>query len=226
MNHFPIPVGTDWTSEVRSKYPIFRFGRSGCCQRCPLFWSILFDLYRSRASQWSVLHFMSSKSAVSSSDSPASLTPEAHLRVLRQFRLVFSSVRKHFQAMEKRAGIGGAPIWAMHLIAKLPGIGVTQLAQAMDIHQSTASNLVRGLVKSGLIVSEKSTQDKRVVELYPLPEGLKLLKKVPGPYSGVLPQALSEMDAQTLQELEQNLNALLQKMNIDERSAQTPMAMM
>ena len=128
--------------------------------------------------------------------------------------------------MEKRAGIGGAPIWAMHLIAKLPGIGVTQLAQAMDVHQSTASNLVKGLVKAGFIVSEKSAHGKRVVELYPLPDGLKLLKKVPGPYSGVLPQALSELDAQTLQELERNLQLLLQKMNIDERSAQTPMAMM
>ena len=68
--------------------------------------------------------------------------------------------------------------------------------------------------------------DKRVVELYPLPEGLKLLKKIPGPYSGVLPQALSELDAQTLQELERNLQLLLEKMDIDERSAQTPMAMM
>ncbi len=128
--------------------------------------------------------------------------------------------------MEKSAGIGGAPIWAMHLIAKQPGIGVTQLAQAMDVHQSTASNLVRGLVKAGLIISEKSAQDKRVVELYALPDGLKLLKKVAGPYSGVLPQALSELDAQTLQELERNLAVLLQRMDIDERSAQTPMAMM
>lgn len=114
----------------------------------------------------------------------------------------------------------------MHLIAKQPGIGVTQLAQAMDVHQSTASNLVRGLVKAGLIISEKSAQDKRVVELYALPDGLKLLKKVAGPYSGVLPQALSELDAQTLQELERNLAVLLQRMDIDERSAQTPMAMM
>lgn len=128
--------------------------------------------------------------------------------------------------MEKRAGIGGAPIWAMNLIAKQPGIGVTQLAQAMDVHQSTASNLVRNLIKAGFIVSDKSAHDKRVVELYALPDGLKLLKKIPGPYSGVLPQALSELDEETLHELERNLNTLLKRMDIDERSAQTPIAMM
>jgi len=101
--------------------------------------------------------------------------------------------------MEKSAGIGGAPIWAMHLIAKEPGIGVTQLAQAMDVHQSTASNLVKSLVQAGFIHTEKAAHDK---------------------------QALSELDDQTLEELERSLEVLLQRMDIDESSAKTPMAMM
>jgi len=94
--------------------------------------------------------------------------------VVRQFRLIFSSVRRHFQSIEKMAGVGGAQIWALSLIAENPGMAVTQLFQAMDIHQSTASNLVSALLKSGFIQSEKSAHDKRVVELYPLPEGLQL----------------------------------------------------
>lgn len=151
---------------------------------------------------------------------------DIHLRVLRQFRLVFSSVRKHFQTMEKQAGLGGAPIWALSLIAQSPGIGVSRLAQAMDIHQSTASNLVKALIQSGHVVSEKAAHDKRVAELYPLPEGLKLLRKVPGPYSGVLPDALQSLDTVTLLELESHLAVLLQKLDTDERSAQTPMALM
>jgi len=169
---------------------------------------------------------MNSKSLAAPVDHALLASSEAHLRVLRQFRQVFSSVRNHFQIMEKRVGIGGAPIWAMSLIAKTPGIGVTKLAHAMDIHQSTASNLVKSLVKSGLIVSEKSAQDRRVVELYPLPAGLKLLKKVPGPYTGVLPQALRELNEETLCELERLLAILIERMNTDERSAKTPISMM
>lgn len=181
---------------------------------------------KTNTDQFAVPPFMSPKSSVSTSDSLIPPTPEAHLRVLRQFRSVFSSVRKHFQTMEKSAGIGGAPIWALHLIAKQPGIGVNQLAQAMDVHQSTASNLVRGLVKANFIHTEKAAHDKRVVELYAVPEGLKLLNRIPGPYSGVLPQALSELDEQTLLELERSLKILLQRMDIDECSGQTPIAMM
>ena len=146
--------------------------------------------------------------------------------VLRQFRLIFSSVRRHFQSIEKLAGVGGAQIWALSLIAQNPGLAVTPLSQAMDIHQSTASNLVRALLKSGLIHSEKSAQDKRVVELYPLPEGLKLLKKVQGPYSGVLPKALGELTPETLESLRHSLERLIQKLEVDESSAKTPMALM
>lgn len=156
--------------------------------------------------------------AVSDTDPP--------LRVLRQFRLVFSAVRRHFAQMEKSSGLGGAPIWALSLIARNPGMRVNDLARAMDIHQSTASNLVRALIQSGHVHSEKSIADKRVAELYPLPAGHKLLRKVPGPYTGVLPQALRELDTSTLLELEGHLALLLQKLDVDERSARTPMALM
>jgi len=160
---------------------------------------------------------------------PANIaTPDqdAALRVLRQFRLVFGAVRRHFQDMEKSAGLGGAPIWAMSLIAQQPGMRVTELARAMDIHQSTASNLVRALIRAGCVRSEKSATDRRAAELHPLPAGRKLLAKVPGPYAGVLPQALRELDTQTLLELENHLAALLQKLEVDARSARTPMALM
>lgn len=160
-------------------------------------------------------------------DANVSLAPEEHAgRVLRQFRLIFNTVRRHFQTMEKQSGIGGAQVWALSLVAQNPGLGVTRLSTLMDIHQSTTSNLVKTLMKSGFLHSEKSMIDRRVVELYVLPEGLKLLKKVPGPFAGVLPHALKHMDRKTLIELEQNLSALIKGLEVDENAAQTPIAMM
>lgn len=147
-------------------------------------------------------------------------------RVLRQFRLIFNTVRRHFQTIEKQSGIGGAQVWALSLVAQHQGLGVTQLAELMDIHQSTTSNLVRSLIKSGLLHSEKSSSDRRVVELYVLPEGLKLLKKIPGPFAGVLPHALQRMDEVTLLQLERNLSALINRLEVDEKAAHTPIAMM
>lgn len=163
------------------------------------------------------------------SGNAAAATPafdEQAARVLRQFRLIFNTVRRHFQTMEKHSGIGGAQVWALSLVAQHQGLGVTQLADLMDIHQSTTSNLVKSLIKIGLLHSEKSSHDRRVVELYVLPDGLKLLKKIPGPFSGVLPHALQRMDEVTLLQLEHNLAALINRLEVDEKAAQTPIAMM
>lgn len=147
-------------------------------------------------------------------------------RVMRQFRLIFSTVRRHFKNIEKMAGVGGAQIWALSLVEQEPGIAITQLALAMDVHQSTASNLVRTMIKSGYVQSEKSSEDKRVVELYILPTGIKILKKVPGPHAGVLPKALADLPPVRLKSLEQDLQDLIEKLEVEEADAQTPMALM
>ena len=146
------------------------------------------------------------------------------MQVLRHFRSVFNAVKTHFQQVEKRAGIGGAQVWALSIIHAQPSIGMNDLALALDIHQSTASNLVRGLLTLELIKAEKNGLDKRAVQLYVLPSGRNLLRKVPGPFSGVLPKALSELDPKTLLRLEKDLSSLLYLLNTDEKAAKTPLA--
>ncbi len=151
-------------------------------------------------------------------------TQASAAQVLRHFRSVFNAVKTHFQQVEKRAGIGGAQVWALSIIEARPGIGMTDLALALDIHQTTASNLVKALLKLGFLKAEKKGIDKRTVQLYTLPSGRSLLKKVPGPFSGVLPQALAEMNPQTLARLEHDLAELLQRLQPDDKAAKTPLA--
>lgn len=153
-----------------------------------------------------------------------SANSDAAVQVLRHFRSVFNAVKTHFQQVEKRAGIGGAQVWALSTIRAQPGIGMNDLANALDIHQTTASNLVKSLLKLELVKVEKKGADKRAVQLYILPAGRTLLKKVPGPFSGVLPKALAELDPKTLQRLERDLSQLLVLLNADDRAAKTPLA--
>lgn len=88
-----------------------------------------------------------SPSSESEPDSVA-LTPQAAI-VLRQFRVVFNAIKSHFQRVESQSGLGGAQLWALSIVSRHAGTEVGALAHAMDIHQSTASNLVRALVKIG-----------------------------------------------------------------------------
>jgi len=146
------------------------------------------------------------------------------VKVLRRFRVVFNAVRTHFRQMEKEVGLGGAQVWALSIIADNPGIGMSGIAQAMDIHQSTASNLVKALQKKELIAVEKAPDDRRNVRIKVVAPGRKLLSKVQGPFAGVLPDALQELEPAVLKRLDQDLKRLIEVLDADESAAEIPLA--
>ena len=150
--------------------------------------------------------------------------PAQSSQVLRRFRVVFNAIRSHFKQIEKQVGLGGAQVWALSVIRDQPGIGMGELAKCMDVHQSTASNLVRALHHKELIRMDKDDQDKRHVHLHTTPQALTLLAKVPGPFEGVLPAALDELSPQTLQRLDQDLAELIGLLKADETAGRIPLA--
>jgi DNA-binding MarR family transcriptional regulator len=148
---------------------------------------------------------------------------ESAARVLRRFRIVVNSVKSHFRSVEKKAGITGAQAWALSVIRDFPGIGVGRLAKAMDVHQSTASNLLRPLLEQGLVVADRAHADKRAVRLQLSAAGARVLKKSPGPFTGVLPQALMELDEKTLARLDRDLGRLIEVLGADGKGGSIPL---
>lgn len=155
---------------------------------------------------------------------PQRVPPAAATRVLRQFRVVFNAVKTHFRQVERNAGIGGAQLWALSEIRATPGIGVNELACALDIHQSTASNLIKSLLERKLIATERSDSDRRAVILHILDAGIAVLNAAPEPFAGVLPDALGNLDVATLARLETDLSRLIVLLNVDDRGANIPLA--
>jgi len=149
---------------------------------------------------------------------------QAAIAVLRQFRQVFNAVKSHFQQVEKTVGMGGAQVWALSVVREQPGIGVGALARAMSIHQSTASNLVRTLIDREMLVAVKQGADRRAVQLNLLPAGARVLRNAPGPFAGLLPDALKAMPPQTLARLQQDLDQLLERIAADEAAAHIPLS--
>ena len=157
----------------------------------------------------------------SAQDTPLPVATTA--QVLRRFRVVFNTVRGHFQQVEKQAGVGGAQVWALSVIRDQPGIGMGGLAKSMDIHQSTASNLVKALQKKDMLSMTKAVVDRRNVELTILPAGLAVLAKVTGPFEGVLPEALGQVPPETLARMDRDLSELIQLLKADEKAGGIPL---
>jgi len=144
---------------------------------------------------------------------------------LRQFRVIFGAVRQHFQAVEKACGVSGAQIWAMAALHQTPGMKVSELAQALSIHASTASNLLDKIEKSGLIRRERNSVDQRVVRLYLTDAGEKALGKAPQPLTGILTPALGQLSDDALARLNQDLATLIAHMGeVNTQYAQKPLS--
>ncbi|MEO7496184.1 MAG: MarR family winged helix-turn-helix transcriptional regulator [Massilia sp.] len=161
---------------------------------------------------------------LSSKERPAGASNAAQARVLRQFRLVFNTVKTHFRQVERDVGLGGAQVWALSVIRDTPGIGVSDLARALDIHQSTASNLVKALQARGLVETRRDGADRRAVALHIGAAGEAVLSKAPAPFAGVLPDALAGLDAATLARMEADLARLIALLAADPAAAEVPLA--
>jgi DNA-binding MarR family transcriptional regulator len=145
-------------------------------------------------------------------------------RVLRQFRVVFNAVKTHFRQVEREVGVGGAQLWALSVIERRPGIGVTDLSRELDIHQSTASNLIKSLTERGLVATAREGMDRRSVALRITAEGETVLRSAPLPFAGVLPDALNSLDPATLERLEQDLARVIALLEADAASAKIPLS--
>ena len=77
-----------------------------------------------------------------------------------------------------------------------------------------------------MVVAERNGPDRRAVQLKLLATGTRVLRKAPGPFAGVLPDALARLDAATLERLDADLAALLTVLHADERASGIPLAQM
>ena len=143
------------------------------------------------------------------------------LEVLAQFRVVFKSVRRHYRDVEQRSHITGALLWALAEVAGRPGAQVGELARALAVHQSTASNLVRRLAARGLVERQRRGRDQRAVQLFPTRKGLRVLEGAPRPLIGVLQQALADLPPASLRDLHTHLARLVRAMRFRAPQART-----
>lgn len=155
----------------------------------------------------------------------AILPEEKMLEVLKQFRIVIKSIRSHYQKVQHRSGVSGAQLWALAHIAGNPGSKVGELARALAVHQSTASNLVRRLESLGLVTRKRVRGDQRSVQLGLTAKAAGALERAPQPLIGVLQQALSDIPESSLDALNLHLGRLIATMKLrDTRGRSIPLS--
>jgi MarR family transcriptional regulator, organic hydroperoxide resistance regulator len=143
------------------------------------------------------------------------------LEILKQFRVLLRSIKRHYQWIEKECGMSGAQLWAMSEIADAPGIKVSNLARRLGVHLSTASNMLRRLEELGLVKRIRIGEDHRVVQLQVTAKGAKVLQRAPRPLVGVLQQALFDLPQRRADALHAELDEVIRLMKFKDVKART-----
>ena len=121
--------------------------------------------------------------------------------------------------------MSGAQLWALAELQARPGSKISELAVALSVHLSTASNLVDRLEAKALVRRQRSKEDQRIVRVYLTPAGQGVLRKAPKPAEGIIPDALHRMPRDALGRLDRDLEQLLRLARIrDQRAAMKPLA--
>jgi DNA-binding MarR family transcriptional regulator len=145
--------------------------------------------------------------------------------VLKSFRVIYGSVRQHFRQVQEVCGLSGSQLWILHEVLRADGIGVSELAEKLSIHQSTCSQLVEKLVRRGALKKVRGADDQRRVLLSVTASGKQIVARSPGPAEGVLPEAIAELSRTELARLHSGLQKIIAALDIkDEAAAERPMA--
>ena len=147
------------------------------------------------------------------------------LDVLKQFRLIYGSMRHHFRQVEVTCKISGSQLWMLHELKETAGIGVSDLAHRLSIHQTTCSQLIEKLVTRGYVLKTRSEADQRRVGLSITKSAAQVLKEAPGPAEGLIPEALRSLSESTLKSLMADLGELIEGLHLqDHHAAHRPLS--
>jgi DNA-binding MarR family transcriptional regulator len=146
---------------------------------------------------------------------------EQERSIVRNLRSIYRTIQSYSKWVEKQCGVSSTMLWVLWELLAAGEMKISQVAGALSIHQSTASNLLDKLERRGLVARKRGTQarDQRVVLVYLTDEGQKVLADAPGPAQGPLTEALARLDNETLRQLSDGLDNLVGILGIKDPEA-------
>jgi len=151
-----------------------------------------------------------------SADTPGEAAPARDTRaVLRHLRELGRALEEHSRWVESQCGLSALQVGALRTLAAAPGMKVSELAAALLIHQSTASNMLDKLEAKGLLHRQRVGPDQRVVRLQLTAAGTDLLATAPHPDQGGLGAALRRLPPDTLARLATDLGEVAANLKPD-----------
>jgi DNA-binding MarR family transcriptional regulator len=125
--------------------------------------------------------------------------------IRKQIRKVEKCAYNYSQELQKSFGITGPQMGVLRMIPAGSAISLSEIAKKMGLHITTIEGIINRMQHRKFVKKQKSTKDKRVVEVSITEKGKKVLNEAPIGSMGRFYRNLKKISDQEAQQLYQTL---------------------
>jgi DNA-binding MarR family transcriptional regulator len=161
--------------------------------------------------------------AMAANDKNQTILPEQghatpQIRILKSIRRIIRAVDIHSRKLSSQHGITTPQLVCLLSIAEQEPSRSSDIAKAISLSSATVIGILDRLETKGLIRRERSTTDRRVVNIWSTAEGKELIRNAPSPLQDMLAESiedLSSMEQTSIAETFERVVGLMEIQTLD-----------
>ena len=121
--------------------------------------------------------------------------------------------KKMLKAFERDTGVSAGKYFVLRMLAQQDGSSQGEVWHRFDVDPSRITRLAKSLEKEGLVRRERDPEDNRVVRMYLMQEGHRMIDEISGRHQRFERRVREAVSEEDLGELRRILGALTEAMN-------------
>lgn len=127
-------------------------------------------------------------------------------RILETIVYLYTESRRVTKQLARQHGLTGPQVTALKMLEAFGALSLSELSAHMSAKNSTITGIVDRMERDGLVVRERSEEDRRVVNIRPTAEGRRIAAAVPVTAMAIFASALQSLSERDRDELRRILS--------------------
>jgi MarR family transcriptional regulator, organic hydroperoxide resistance regulator len=135
---------------------------------------------------------------------PPAVSPELKSdvdQVLEAIIYLYTESRRITKELAKRADLTGPQLTVVKLLEQVGDLSLSELSDRIRAQNSTVTGIIDRMEREGLVLRERSKEDRRVVHITLTPKGHALAAAIPVEPMEIFKGALESLSAQEMRDL-------------------------
>ncbi|MDB4941572.1 MAG: Transcriptional regulator, MarR family [Labilithrix sp.] len=132
-------------------------------------------------------------------------------QVLETMIYLSTESRRITKELARRAELTGPQLTVVKLLEQVGELSLSELSERIRAQNSTVTGIIDRMEREGLVVRERSKEDRRVVHIKLTPKGASIARDIPLEPMEIVKGALASLSAQEMRDLVRLLTKLAKR---------------